>query len=154
MTTTRDVVRSGERRAFGGAVTVYERATRQCRDGVGLADRHHVTADQNPALTLDKTASPSTYDAVNDVISYSYLVSNTGTSSLVNVIVSDDAGTAGDTSDDFPAVAKRLNGFVIGDTDQDNVLDPGETWLFTSAGVVTTSAAVGAATTWIRGAFF
>ncbi|HKS61475.1 MAG TPA: hypothetical protein VJT13_07250, partial [Xanthobacteraceae bacterium] len=68
---------------------------------------------------------------------WTYLVRNTGTSDLINVVVRDDAGTSGDATDDFIAVAKLSNGFVVGDTDQDNILDPGETWLFTSAGVVT-----------------
>ena len=36
-----------------------------------------MTAVQSPALTLVKTATPATYDAVGDVISYSYVVTNT-----------------------------------------------------------------------------
>ena len=38
-------------------------------------------------LTLDKTATPTTYDAVGDVISYSYLVTNTGNVTLTGVTV-------------------------------------------------------------------
>jgi uncharacterized repeat protein (TIGR01451 family) len=54
-------------------------------------DDETVTADQNPALSLVKTASPVTYDEVGDVISYSYLVKNTGNVTLAGpVTVSDD----------------------------------------------------------------
>src|SRR6185436_11136280 len=41
-------------------------------------DTETVTAEQTRSLSLVKTATPTTYDAVNDVISYSYLVTNTG----------------------------------------------------------------------------
>jgi len=74
---------------------------------------------------------------VGTPVVWTYLVTNTGTSDLNTVLVRDDAGTTGNTNDDFTAVAKLSGGFVIGDTDHDNVLDPDETWLFTSAGVVT-----------------
>ena len=36
------------------------------------SDTETVTAVQTPKLTLVKTATPATYDAVGDVISYSY----------------------------------------------------------------------------------
>ena len=53
-----------------------------------------VTADQNPSLTLDKTATPSTYDAVGDVINYSYLLTNSGNVTLSGQFtVTDDKAT-------------------------------------------------------------
>ncbi len=57
-------------------------------------DDETVTADQKPALSLVKTASPTSYDSVGDVISYSYLVTNTGNVTLAGpVTVADDKAT-------------------------------------------------------------
>ena len=42
-------------------------------------DTETVTAVQSPALSIVKTATPTTYSAVGAVISYSYLVTNSGT---------------------------------------------------------------------------
>ena len=47
-----------------------------------------------PVLTLVKTASPTTYDSVGDVISYSYLLTNNGNVTLVAPFtVTDDKAT-------------------------------------------------------------
>ena len=57
-------------------------------------DDETVTAEQKPALSLVKSASPSSYDSVGDVISYSYLVTNTGNVTLAGpVTVADDKAT-------------------------------------------------------------
>ncbi|MDX9726877.1 MAG: HYR domain-containing protein, partial [Bacteroidales bacterium] len=48
-----------------------------------------------PALTIDKSADVSTYDAVDDVITYTYVVRNTGNLTLTNVTVEDDNIDAG-----------------------------------------------------------
>ena len=57
-------------------------------------DDETVTAEQKPALSLVKTASPTSYDSVGDVISYSYLVTNTGNVTLAGpVTVADDKAT-------------------------------------------------------------
>ena len=47
----------------------------------------------NPALTIVNTASPDTYSEVGDVISYSYLVTNTGDVTISNLSVADDKAT-------------------------------------------------------------
>ncbi|MFC2173624.1 hypothetical protein ACFLU6_13490, partial [Acidobacteriota bacterium] len=53
-----------------------------------------VEAVQTPELTLDKTAAPATYDEVGDVISYNYLVMNTGNVTLyAPFAVNDDKST-------------------------------------------------------------
>ncbi|MEH6586717.1 MAG: hypothetical protein V7720_09160, partial [Halioglobus sp.] len=60
-------------------------------------------------------------------ITWTYLVSNAGLEALGDVVVMDDAGTAGDSSDDFKA------DYVSGDANSDGLLQSGETWLYTSA---------------------
>jgi hypothetical protein len=53
-------------------------------------DTETVTAVKTPALTIVKTATPSTYNAVGNVISYSFLVTNTGNVTITNLAVADD----------------------------------------------------------------
>ena len=67
-------------------------------DGAGGATQtcasKYVPGDQNPALTLVKTATPTTYDSVGDIIGYSYLVTNSGNVTLAGpVTVADDKAT-------------------------------------------------------------
>jgi uncharacterized repeat protein (TIGR01451 family) len=57
------------------------------------ADSETVTAVQSPALTIDKTTSTPTYDAVGDVLQYSYQVTNSGNVTLFDLTVSDDLVT-------------------------------------------------------------
>jgi len=57
-------------------------------------DTATVTAVQRPALTIVKTATPATYSAVGNVIGYSYLVTNSGNTTLAGPFtVSDDRAT-------------------------------------------------------------
>ncbi|NJN72124.1 MAG: hypothetical protein HC799_04555 [Limnothrix sp. RL_2_0] len=64
---------------------------------------------------------------------FDYFVTNTGEVGFAaaDVIVTDDNGTAGDTSDDFNPEQVTIGGFNVGDLDQDNILDAGETWKYT-----------------------
>ena len=57
-------------------------------------DTETVTAVQTKSLSIVKTATPSTYNAVGNVISYSYLVTNNGNVTLSGPFtVSDDKAT-------------------------------------------------------------
>lgn len=66
--------------------------------------------------------------AVGDTVTWTYLVTNPGNVPLANAILVDDSGTPLDPSDDFNPV------FVTGDDNDDDLLDPGETWVYTFSG--------------------
>lgn len=67
--------------------------------------------------------------AAGDEVTFTYAVKNVGEVAFAaaDVVVTDDNGTAGDTSDDFnPA-------FVGGDLNGNSLLDVGETWLYSES---------------------
>ncbi|QDT11456.1 beta strand repeat-containing protein [Planctomycetes bacterium K23_9] len=67
---------------------------------------------------------------VGSTATFSYVVTNTGLS-LSNVVVVDDGGTSGVTTDDF---TPTFNG---GDTNNNGQLDQGESWLYSATRIVT-----------------
>ncbi|MEJ7594181.1 MAG: hypothetical protein WKF77_21795 [Planctomycetaceae bacterium] len=78
-----------------------------------------------PGFSLVKTADKTTA-AFGESVTYTYVVSNGGTTALTNVVVKDDNGTPSDPTDDF-CPAK-----VSGDSVNVGTLDPGETWTYTA----------------------
>ncbi|WP_353931014.1 SdrD B-like domain-containing protein [Okeanomitos corallinicola TIOX110] len=95
----------------------------------------------NPGIDIEKfvngadadTAAEAVEIAPGDNAVFTYQVTNTGNVSFAanEVIVADDNGTPGDTSDDFTPDQVLLNGFNTGDANQNNQLDSGETWNYT-----------------------
>ncbi|MBW6481056.1 MAG: DUF11 domain-containing protein, partial [Bacteroidales bacterium] len=93
-------------------------------DLVSDNDSATVTAIQNPEITVTKTADPSTYDAADDIITYTITLTNDGNVTVYNPAVSDPQATTGPD-------------YVSGDTNGDGVLDVGETWVYEATYVIT-----------------
>ncbi|HEX2850154.1 MAG TPA: hypothetical protein VHN98_06365 [Acidimicrobiales bacterium] len=75
-----------------------------------------------PALTIDKTANPTSVNP-GDTVTYTYVVRNTGDDALSNVVVNDDKCA--------PVT------YQGGDTDGDGKLDTNEAWTYTCSQVIT-----------------
>ncbi|QLH09289.1 hypothetical protein DSQ19_07230 [Candidatus Nitrosotenuis sp. DW1] len=94
------------------------------------------------SIFLSKTAS-ATIVFVGQSVTFTYTETNDGNQPLTNVSVTDDSCS--------PVTAILSGGFNVGDTDQDNVLDPGDAWkfectqTFPTAGTFT-NAAIGSGT--------
>ncbi|WP_168733086.1 DUF7507 domain-containing protein [Aliigemmobacter aestuarii] len=58
-------------------------------DAVTDTDSVTLTAAQQPAITLDKTADVATYGTLGETVTYSFEVENTGNVTLANVSVTD-----------------------------------------------------------------
>jgi hypothetical protein len=98
----------------------------------------------NSTITIEKytngvdadTPQEAPVVAVGSEVTWTYDVTTASTPSvpLHNIVVTDDAGTPGDLGDDFSPAPVLSGGFNVGDTDQDNLLDPGETWQYQETG--------------------
>ncbi|MGA9639208.1 hypothetical protein, partial [Flavobacterium sp.] len=92
---------------------------------------------QNPTATEDANAAPGRRFAVGTPLVWTYLLTNLGITAVDVYGIVDDRGTPGNANDDFDAMpVMDVQGYNVGDTDHDGLLDPGEVWLFTSQGIV------------------
>jgi len=100
------------------------------------------------AVNAADPAAPTTDEDANDadrpvllaagsVPTWTFQVKNLGTNALKDIRIVDDA-TTDPSSDDFAPLPVQRGQNNVGDTDRDGLLDPGETWLYTSAGVYKT----------------
>ena len=78
--------------------------------------------------TPDPTA-PGAVLPVGAPITFTYQVTDPGSVALKITSIRDDNATPANTADDFTPV------YVSGDSNGNGLLDPGETWLYTSSGV-------------------
>ena len=89
-----------------------------------IEDEVEVPAEQTPGMTVEKTATEDSYDAVGDVLHYTVVVTNTGNISLTDVVVTDSLV-------DLSAVVPTES------MNADGVLEVGETWTYTYTYTVT-----------------
>ena len=75
-------------------------------DPYTATDTKTVNADQKPSVSLVKSATPSTYDQVGDLISYTYVLTNTGNVTLTDPTIADDKATVSYTDKDGNAITK------------------------------------------------
>ncbi|MGB7342896.1 MAG: SdrD B-like domain-containing protein [Pirellulaceae bacterium] len=111
-------------------------------DIAGLADVSDTDPSNHigvtPSLTIEKSTNGIDADTatgprldVGSTATFSYQVTNTGGVALNNLVVTDDGGTTGTTTDDFNPT---FNG---GDTNANGVFDIGEVWLYSATRIVT-----------------
>jgi uncharacterized repeat protein (TIGR01451 family) len=99
-----------------------------------------VVVENGASLTLTKTADVASVDSAGDVINYTVNVTNTGVVQLTSLDVTDTqvnnaTPILGDPILGPPLWAQVLNGeFNAGDTNQNGVQDPGETFQYVNAG--------------------
>ena len=101
---------------------------------------HYVNPTPEPGIDIEKfvngidASSPDEYPELvpGDHVTFTYHVTNTGNVAFDahDVVVTDDNGTADDTYDDFKPYQVLDGHFNVGDVDQDNILDAGETWKY------------------------
>ncbi len=105
---------------------------------------NHFGVDPNPDVALEKSTNGEDADAepgpsvpIGDEVLFEYEVSNPGNALLTITGITDDAGTAGDPSDDFSPSPVEVGDINVGDENANGLLDPSETWLYEATGIVT-----------------
>ncbi|NET79487.1 hypothetical protein [Okeania sp. SIO1F9] len=94
------------------------------------SDTATVNVEGTPAIGVTKTADVTSVNAAEQVITYTYTVSNDGDVPLTGITLSDDNFTPADISDDFhPTLTDDGNG--------DEILDVDESWTYTATYTVT-----------------
>ncbi|NEP89443.1 MAG: hypothetical protein F6K18_22875 [Okeania sp. SIO2C2] len=94
------------------------------------SDTATVNVEGTPAIGVSKTADVTIVNAVDQVVTYTYTVSNDGDVPLTGITLSDDNFTPADTGDDF-------NPTLTDDGNGDEILDVGESWTYTATYTVT-----------------
>ncbi len=99
----------------------------------------------NPGIDIEKltngldadTLAAAASIAPGDTVTWTYVVTNTGNVpfSLSEVVIVDDAGTPGDSSDDFGTETGDIVLNLATDVGADGLLSPGEVWEFTASDI-------------------
>src|SRR5215212_4377995 len=127
----------------GGDGTIDNTVTADTTQTTALSASANVAVELRPSVTLAKAASVpgGTADGAGEVISYTIGVTNDGNSAQADPVVSDPSVSdlAAVLNLAAPVLTPSLggDGFYVGDTDHDGILDAGETWPYTASHTVT-----------------
>ena len=88
-------------------------------------NQNTVPASTTPSWALSKSTTATTYSTVDELLSYTISVKNTGNVSISGITVSDPTAEGGVAT------------YKSGDTTGDNKLDPTETWIYEATHKVT-----------------
>ncbi len=113
--------------------------------GLRLVKATNAVDPLHPTPAEDANTPPGLAIPVGNSVVWTYNVFNTGTTAVPVTSLVDDHGTPQTITDDFNPVQVLSGGFNVGDADTDNLVDPGEVWLYTSSGVVSYTAQKGLA---------
>lgn len=83
-----------------------------------------VPAVQTPEWTITKDTDEINYNSVGQTLEYTIEITNTGNVSISEVLISDPQATTGPT-------------YISGDQGVDDIMAPGETWIYSATHVVT-----------------
>src|SRR5262249_59191689 len=92
-------------------------------DGIVVKKAVNAVDPLAPTTLEDGDTAPGQSLLVGTNLVFTYLVTNTGQTDLVNPVVMDDAGTPGIAGDDFVAVEELSCGVIIRVTDHHNTPD-------------------------------
>ncbi len=124
----------------GGDGTIDNTVTADTTQTTALSASANVAVELRPSVTLAKAATVAggTADGAGEVISYTVDVTNDGNFAQADPVVSDPSVSdlAAVLNLAAPVLTPELggDGFYIGDTDHDGILDAGETWSFFNVG--------------------
>jgi uncharacterized repeat protein (TIGR01451 family) len=126
----------------GGDGVINNTATADSVETDPVSASASVTVDRHPSVQLTKTPDVTTVDAAGDVINYAITLANTGNATLTSPTVDDSQVNIVTPVVDLNApilgpelLAQILNGdYNAGDTNQNGVQDPGETFQYVNAG--------------------
>jgi archaellum component FlaG (FlaF/FlaG flagellin family) len=112
--------------------------------GISIVKAINAVDPSNPTVAEDANDPDRPVHLMEGAIpTFTFQVRNLGTVELRDVVIVDDAATSA-AGDDFAPVPVLKGKTNVGDTDRDGRLDPGETWLYTSAGAYAAALPVGA----------
>ncbi|MBK7490351.1 MAG: DUF11 domain-containing protein [Bacteroidales bacterium] len=83
------------------------------------------TISQSAGWSMTKVATEENYAAIGDILHYTITLTNEGNVSIGNIVVTDPGADAGVAT------------YESGDTDNNHLLDPDETWTFSATHTVT-----------------